>query len=92
MLHALDSSQKTVRVQVWRRLLDFLESRTGRSLWNAYTGDETWLYLDNHPISMWIGTNVPRPIRVRRTVTSEKRMFCIDFSMTRIRAASKAKS
>jgi hypothetical protein len=39
--HALDSCQKAVCVQVSRELLDFLESRTDRSLSNVYTGDET---------------------------------------------------
>jgi hypothetical protein len=47
VLHALDSSQKAVRVQVLRELLDVLESRTDRSLSNMYTGDETRMYLHN---------------------------------------------
>jgi hypothetical protein len=38
--HGLNSSHKAVRVQVSRKLLDFLESRADRSLLNAYTGDE----------------------------------------------------
>jgi hypothetical protein len=39
--HALDNSQKAVRVQVSRDLLDFLESRPDQILSNVYTGDET---------------------------------------------------
>jgi hypothetical protein len=39
--HALDSSQKAVRVQVSPELLDFLESCPDLSLSNVYTGDET---------------------------------------------------
>jgi hypothetical protein len=62
--HPLDRSQKAVPVQVSRELLDFLESRTSRSLSNVYTGDETWVYLDNRRTSVWISADVARPIRV----------------------------
>jgi phenylpyruvate tautomerase PptA (4-oxalocrotonate tautomerase family) len=84
--HALDSSQKAVLVKVSRRLLDFLESRTGRSLLNVYTADETWVHLDNPRTSMWISADVTMAIRVRCTVTSKKRMFWTDFSRTGIGA------
>jgi plasmid maintenance system antidote protein VapI len=52
VLYTLNSSQKTVAVQVSRELLDFLESRTNQSFSNVYTGDETWVYLDNPRTSM----------------------------------------
>jgi hypothetical protein len=39
--HALNSSQKAVRVPVLRQLLDFLENRTDRGLSNVYTRDQT---------------------------------------------------
>jgi hypothetical protein len=73
-------------VQVSLELLDFLESRTERRLSNMYTRDETWVYLDNLRTSMWIGAEVTRPARVRRTVSSKKRMFWIDSSRTGIGA------
>jgi hypothetical protein len=78
--HALDSSQKAVWVQVSRKLRDFLESHTDRSLSNVYAGDEIWLYLDSPWMSMWIETDATRPIRVRCTVAPKKRMFCIELS------------
>jgi hypothetical protein len=78
--HALDSSQNTVRAHISRGLLDFLESRIDRSLSNVYTRNEMWVYLDNPRTSMLIGTNVTRSNRVRRTVTSRKCLFWIDFS------------
>jgi hypothetical protein len=53
---------------------------------NVYTGDETWVYLDNHRTSMWIGPDLTRLLPVRGTVTSKKRMFWIDFSRTGIGA------
>jgi hypothetical protein len=84
--HALNSSQKAARVEISRELLAFLESRANRSLSNVDTGDETWIYLDNSRTSMWIGADVTRPPRVRRTVGSRKRMFWIDFSGTGIGA------
>jgi hypothetical protein len=61
-----------------------LESRTDRSLSNAYTGNETRVYLNNLRTSMWVSADVTRPTRVRRTVTSKKRLFWIDFSRTGI--------
>jgi hypothetical protein len=76
---ALNRSQKVIRVQVFRGLLDFLESPTNRSLPKACTGDETWVYPDNSPTSMWIGADVTRLTRVRRTVASKNGMFWINF-------------
>jgi histone-lysine N-methyltransferase SETMAR len=84
--HMLNASQKASRVEVSRELLDFLESRPDRSLCKVYTGDETWVYFDNPRVSMWIGADVARPTRVRRTVASTKRMFWVDFSRTGIGA------
>jgi histone-lysine N-methyltransferase SETMAR len=84
--HALSSSQKAARVDISRELLDFLQSRSDRSLSRVYTGDETWVYFENPRTSMWIGADVARPTRVRRTVGSTKRMFWIDFSRTGIGA------
>jgi hypothetical protein len=84
--HARNSPQKAVRVEASRELLAFLESRTDQSLSNVYTEDELWIYLDNPRTSMWIGAEVTRPTRVRRTVDSRKRMFWIDFSRTGIGA------
>jgi histone-lysine N-methyltransferase SETMAR len=85
MPHALNSSQKAVQVQVSRELRDFLESGTDGSMSNVYTGDETWGYLYNPRTSMWTGTEITRPIRVRRTVTS-KWFLGTDFARTRIGA------
>jgi hypothetical protein len=87
MPHALDSSQKASCVQVSRQLLAFLESRAGRNLSNVYTGDETWLYVDNPWASMWIATDVTSLTGVCSIVASKKRMFWIAFSRTRIGAA-----
>jgi hypothetical protein len=39
---ALDSSEKAVRVQLLRELLDFFEDRTDQNVPNVYTKDETW--------------------------------------------------
>jgi histone-lysine N-methyltransferase SETMAR len=86
LLHALNNSQKAARAEVSGELLAFLERRTDRNLSNVYPGDEIWIYLDNPRTSMWIGADVPRPTRVRRTVFSMKRMFWIDFSRTGIGA------
>jgi hypothetical protein len=80
--HALDSSQQAFWVQVLRVSLSFLESGTGRSLLNVYTGAETWMGLDDFRTSMWIGADVTRPTGVRRTVAPKKRMFWINFSQT----------
>jgi histone-lysine N-methyltransferase SETMAR len=86
MPHTLDSSQKASWVQVSRQLLDFLESRADRNLSNVYTGDETWLYVDNPWASMSIATDVTRRTGVRSIVASKKRMFWIEFSRTGIGA------
>jgi histone-lysine N-methyltransferase SETMAR len=84
--HSLSDSQKAARVQISQQLLDFLNSRSSRTLCNVYTGDETWVYLDNPRTSMWIGADVERPTRTRRSVASPKRMFWVEFSRTGIGA------
>jgi hypothetical protein len=65
---------------------DGLNMRQANFKWVPHTGNETWLYLDNPRTSMWIGANVATPAGVRRTVTSKKRMFWIEFSRTDIDA------
>jgi hypothetical protein len=76
--HALKSSQKAVRVQVSREPLEFLESRTGRSLSTVYTGDVPGLSSDVHVDRC----QCRRPTRVRRILASKKRVFWIDFTRT----------
>jgi hypothetical protein len=69
-----------------RTLLNFLEDHTDQSLGNVYTADETWSYLENRLMSIWIGADVARPTRAQPTVASKKRMLWMDFSRTYIRA------
>jgi transcriptional regulator with XRE-family HTH domain len=73
--HALNSFPKAVRVQISREPLHFMESRTNCSLSNVYTGDETGVCLYHLWMSMWIGADITRPARVRRTVALKKRLF-----------------
>jgi hypothetical protein len=53
--------------QVLKDLLQFLEGMSGRKLCNSYTGDETWVYIDDPRTSMWMGGDVATPIVPRRT-------------------------
>jgi len=79
--HSLDSSQKASRVRVAKELLQMLEQSSDQTRRNIFTGDETWIYLDNPRNSMWGGADVERPTRIRRTIGAKKVMFWIDFSM-----------
>jgi histone-lysine N-methyltransferase SETMAR len=82
--HTLSSSQKAARVQVSKDLLEFLEGTSDRNLCNVYTGDETWVYMDNPRVSMWTGADVARPTVPRRTIGTKKCMFWIEFSRSGI--------
>jgi hypothetical protein len=73
------------RVEVSRKLLALLESRTDRSLFNVYTRDEKSIYLDNLWTSMRIGPMLRGQLEFG-TLGSRKRMFWIDFSRTAIDA------
>jgi hypothetical protein len=72
---ARDSSEKTAWVELSRQLIDFRESRVDRSLPNVYTEDQTWVHLDNPQTFIWIGVDIVRPARVRRTIACKKRIF-----------------
>jgi hypothetical protein len=48
--------------------LEFLEAWAARELVNMYTGDEAWVRYDNARSSMWVGVDVERPTRVRRSI------------------------
>jgi histone-lysine N-methyltransferase SETMAR len=78
--HTLSAAQKLMRVALSEQLLNFLQETPDRTLSGVYTGDETWIYLDNPRTSMWIGTDVARPTRPRRLIGDKKRMFWIEFS------------
>jgi hypothetical protein len=73
--HTLDNSKKAVRRHVSRERLNFLESRTDRSLSNGYIVDETWVYLNNPRTSMRIAAGAASLARVLRIVVSKKPMF-----------------
>jgi hypothetical protein len=41
------------------------------------TGDEIWVYLDMKPGTIWLPADAELPVRVKRTITSEKRMLIV---------------
>jgi hypothetical protein len=41
------------------------------------TGDEIWVYLDMKPRTIWLSADAELPVRVKRTIASEKRMLIV---------------
>jgi hypothetical protein len=56
-------------------LIRFLEESLPQKLMNVFTSDESWFYLENPQISMWLASGVSRPTRVRRNIGARKIMI-----------------
>jgi hypothetical protein len=70
--HQLTSGEKRKRLEIARELLRFRESASIRTPATIFTGDEIWFYFSNARSSMWIGVDIPHPIRVKQTIGTTK--------------------
>jgi hypothetical protein len=60
-----------------RQLLGVLWAQQRCHFRGPITGDETWVYLDMKPVAIWLPADAELPVRVKRTIASEKRMFIV---------------
>jgi histone-lysine N-methyltransferase SETMAR len=78
--HRLSDDQQQERVRLSTELLQFLEARGPRKMTNVFTRDETWIRYDNPHSAMWMGMDVERPTRIRRSIGAKKLMIWVCFS------------
>jgi hypothetical protein len=57
--HSVIESHKQVDVRIAIEFLRLWEEPSPQKLANVFTGDESWLYLENHRRSMWLASGAP---------------------------------
>jgi hypothetical protein len=72
--HFLDDNLRAKRLEGARQLLDVLQAQERCHLRDLITRDETRIYLDIKPATIWLPADAELPVRVKRTIASERRM------------------
>jgi hypothetical protein len=75
--HFLNDDLRAKRLESARQLLDILQTQERYHFRDLITRDETWVYLDMKPGTIWLPAGAKLPVRVTRTIASEKRMLII---------------
>jgi uncharacterized Fe-S cluster protein YjdI len=75
--HFLDDHLKAQRLEGARQLLDVQQAQKRCHFRDLITGDETWVYLDMKPWIVSLPADAELPVRVKRTIASEKRMLTV---------------
>jgi hypothetical protein len=78
----LDNDLRGKRLEGAQQLLDALQAQERCHFRDLITGDETWVYLDMKPVIIWLPVDAELPVRVKRTMASEKRMFIVFWGFT----------
>jgi hypothetical protein len=75
--HFLDDDLMAKRLEGARQLLDVRQAQERCHFRDVITGGETWVYLDMKPGTIWLPADAELPLRVKRTIASEKRMLIV---------------
>jgi hypothetical protein len=75
--HFLDGDLTTKRLEGARQLLDVVQAQERIHYRDLTTGDETWVYLDGKPGTVWLPADAELLVRVKRTIASEKHMLIV---------------
>jgi hypothetical protein len=73
--HFLDDDLRAKRLEGARQLLDVLRTQRRCHFRGLITGYETWVYADMKPGAFWLPADAEVPVRVKRTIESEKHML-----------------
>jgi hypothetical protein len=77
ILHFLDDALRAKRLEGARQLLDVLQGQERCHFRDLITGNKTWVYFDMKPGAVWLPADAELPVRVKKTIASEKRMLII---------------
>jgi hypothetical protein len=75
--HFLDDDLRAKRLEGARQLLDVLQTQERCHFRDLIPGDETWVYLDMKPGTIWLPADADIPVRVKGTIASGKRMLAV---------------
>jgi histone-lysine N-methyltransferase SETMAR len=70
--HFLGDDLRAKRLDGAQQLLDVLQAQKRCHFRDLIPGDETWVYLDVKPGAIWLPADAELPVRVKRTIASEK--------------------
>jgi hypothetical protein len=73
----LDDDLRAKRLDGARQLLDVLQPQEKCHFRDLIIGDETWVYLDMKPGTVWPPADAELPGRVKKTFASEKCMLIV---------------
>jgi hypothetical protein len=73
----LDDDLRAKRLKGARQLLGVLQAQERCHFRDLITGDETWVYPNIKSESIWLPDDAELPIRVKRTIASEKGMLIV---------------
>jgi hypothetical protein len=77
LLHFLDGDWRVKRLEDARQLLDILQAQERCHFRDLIPGDETWVSLDMKPGAVWLPADSELPVRVKKTIASERRMLIV---------------
>jgi hypothetical protein len=75
--HFLNNDLRPKRLEGIRQLLGVFSAQERRHFRGLITGDDTWVCLDMKPGIVWLPAGAELPIRVKRTIASEKGMLSV---------------
>jgi hypothetical protein len=78
--YSLTPSQLESRKEGAKQLAQVISQAKKLSYSNLLTGDETWIYFQNSPLSVWVPKSTPRPTCARQTISSAKVLVTVFFS------------
>jgi hypothetical protein len=75
--HFLDDNLRANRLEGTQQLPDVLQVQERYRFRDRIPGDETWVSLDMEPGTIWLPADAELPVRVKRTILSEKCMLVV---------------
>jgi hypothetical protein len=82
--HLLGDDVRAKRLEGVRQLLDALQTQERCYFRDLITGDERWVYLDMKSGTISLPADAELPVRVKRTIASEKRMLIVFWGIHKI--------
>jgi hypothetical protein len=75
--HFHNDDLRTKRLEGARQLLDVVQIQEGCHFRDLITENETWVCFDMTLGTIWLPADAELPVRVKRTIASEKRMLVV---------------
>jgi hypothetical protein len=75
--HFLDDDLRVKRLEGTRQLLDVLQAQERYNFHDLMIGNETSVYLDMKPETIWLPADAELPVRIKRTIASKQCMLII---------------